>query len=498
MSELWAGLLCAAAVPLSTGVLLLLSRREPVPRLPDGEDRPPLLRTGAFLYRITRTAGTGRRAGAAADLALLYPSRRAEGRAEIYEIRKICHILCILLLGSLLAGAAVLQSLWRDRTLEQETFRLERDAYGGTGREEILTARVGDSEAIDVPVTVSARRYTPVQMDALAEKLTEELGRVLLGDNGTADRITRDVAAVNDVEGYPFRIRWESDAPEVLSDEGMIMGREELAGGREVNFTAILTAEDSSGVRSYEAVYRLVVFPPEEDPQSLLQRQLAALLEARDRDTRDSPYLELPQEMGADERPIRWSEAGDGSAVLLFLTALLAAAAYAPLSDRKLHREALLRERQLREDYPVLVSRLAMYLGAGMSLRNIFIKLGDDYRDGRLRGEKERYLGEEILLLNREVESGVPEAEAYVHFGSRCRGSMYARLSSLLAQNLRKGNRTLLSVLHREAGEAYRERRITAKVRGEEAETKLLVPMVMMLAVTMLIIMIPAYLSFTV
>ena len=65
-----------------------------------------------------------------------------------------------------------------------------------------------------------------------------------------------------------------------------------------------------------------------------------------------------------------------------------------------------------------------------------------------------------------------------------------------MAQNLKKGNQELLSVMQQEARASFEERQNTARKLGEEAETKLLLPMIMMLAITMLIIIIPAYYSF--
>ena len=53
-------------------------------------------------------------------------------------------------------------------------------------------------------------------------------------------------------------------------------------------------------------------------------------------------------------------------------------------------------------------------------------------------------------------------------------------------------------VLHveRESTEAWEERKRKARVLGEAAATKLLVPMIMMLIVVMAIVMIPAFMSF--
>ena len=62
--------------------------------------------------------------------------------------------------------------------------------------------------------------------------------------------------------------------------------------------------------------------------------------------------------------------------------------------------------------------------------------------------------------------------------------------------SLDMGNTPFLEKLEKEALEAWDERKRKARVLGETAATKLLVPMVMMLAVVMAIIMIPAFLSF--
>ena len=49
-----------------------------------------------------------------------------------------------------------------------------------------------------------------------------------------------------------------------------------------------------------------------------------------------------------------------------------------------------------------------------------------------------------------------------------------------------------------EAGNAFEERKNMARRLGEEAGTKLLLPMMMMLGIVMMLIIIPAYFSFSV
>ena len=131
-------------------------------------------------------------------------------------------------------------------------------------------------------------------------------------------------------------------------------------------------------------------------------------------------------------------------------------------------------------------------MGAGMTVRNALGKMGEDYKKQRV-SKKEQYVYEEIVLLCHELQSGVSETDAYAHLGKRCRLQPYMKLSTLLSQNLRKGNRDLLSKLRQEAETAFEERKNSAKKAGEEAGTKLLLPMMMMLCIVMVLIMIPAY-----
>lgn len=83
------------------------------------------------------------------------------------------------------------------------------------------------------------------------------------------------------------------------------------------------------------------------------------------------------------------------------------------------------------------------------------------------------------------------ELEAYRRFGERCGQMKYKTFSTILIQNLQKGSRHMADLLEQEAMEAWDERKRKARVLGEAAATKLLIPMIMMLIVVMAIIMIP-------
>jgi len=149
------------------------------------------------------------------------------------------------------------------------------------------------------------------------------------------------------------------------------------------------------------------------------------------------------------------------------------------LMDKDLFDQVKKRRELLQLTYPDLVHELALYLVAGMTIRSAFLRLGKKY--------------EYAAFACREMQAGQSEAVAYEHFGKRAGVREYVKLSALLCQNLKKGSNALMSRLEEEASASMESRIQSGKRLGEEAETKLLIPMVMLLAVVTLMIMIPAF-----
>ena len=108
-----------------------------------------------------------------------------------------------------------------------------------------------------------------------------------------------------------------------------------------------------------------------------------------------------------------------------------------------------------------------------------------------------RYAYEEMLIAVREMESGISENEAFINYGNRCRLQKYVKFAAMVTQNNKRGNAYLLENLELEERDAFESRKSMAKKLGEEAGTKLLLPMVMMLGIVMIIVIVPAFLSFS-
>ena len=66
----------------------------------------------------------------------------------------------------------------------------------------------------------------------------------------------------------------------------------------------------------------------------------------------------------------------------------------------------------------------------------------------------------------------------------------------MLISSLERGSRQICDSLQQESEEAFEERKAVAKRMGEEASTKMLAPMMIMMSIVIAIIIVPALLSF--
>ncbi|MCF0134429.1 MAG: type II secretion system F family protein [Blautia sp.] len=222
------------------------------------------------------------------------------------------------------------------------------------------------------------------------------------------------------------------------------------------------------------------------------EKQLQNILEEYNEQKQDPAYYYLPETWNGQE--LKWKKPKDNAGSLLASLCLIAALSVMLAKVQEVSNKEKKRQEQLFMDYPGMIMKFTLLVQAGMTARKAFQKMAMDYR--RYRDTDARFAYEEIYITCCEMDGGVSEGESYRRFGERCGHVKYKTFSTLLVQNLQKGSRFLADVLEKESIEAWDERKRKARVLGEAAATKLLVPMVMMMGVVMAIIMIPAILSF--
>lgn len=418
------------------------------------------------------------------DLSVLHPGEGKEHLKAHYYIKKISFSLAILLVGTLF-GVFAKYNVQSNMILDKEG-RVIRGNYKEGSVKVRLEAEYGDRKNGSFQIEVAPLQLTDVEAEILWEEFWDRLPEYILGENKSIDRISYDLILEERYGDYPFLLEWESRSPAVVGSTGRVYPAEQPI---EVEMAVKMIY----GGRAWEEILCLKVVPEELSDEKRFQEELEDFLIQSEYENRREEAWELPREWRG--QAVNWQLDAEDYSVVLWMLAIVTAISVYRMSDYDLHRQLEQRKKQMWKDYPDIVHKLALYIGAGMTIRGAFQKVAGEY--GR-QGKGEEFhcvhpVYEEMLYACREMHSGISEAAAYEHFGKRTGLQEYIRLSTLLIQNLKKGNRTLLERLREEADKAGMERLQSCKRLGEEAGTKLLVPMVLMLAVVMVMIMAPAF-----
>ena len=172
-----------------------------------------------------------------------------------------------------------------------------------------------------------------------------------------------------------------------------------------------------------------------------------------------------------------------------------AAAGFYARGRKEEERKREQRNRQLQMDYAEVVYQLMVFTGAGLSVGLAWERIVRNYQERAEKQGKTRPAFEEMALAFARMQQGIPESRAIEEFGRRCGLQQYRKLSGLLEQNRRTGTRDMQKLLEQEMTEAWEQQKGLARRLGEEAGTKLLLPMFLLLAVVMVLILLPAMMS---
>lgn len=444
----------------------------------------PLLKLGEYLTDKCRLASPeGKNRGLVGDLASLSGRKKQAGRS--YYVKKIAD--CMLLTAVMaLASAGVYLTVDRTETVVEDN-QLERPGYGMGDREEELTVQLeGETQPVQMTVTVQGRKYSARQVEELLEKGRESLEQNLRGDNPSLDQVREKLNFPTALEDGAVTVEWMTMPYGMIDDNGQIIGEPDEQGSI-VEIQATLTCQEQELM--YETA--VCVYPPVLSEQEQLWQAVEDEVERANQEGAEQEMLELPSQV--EGRSIIWlRQPQQLFPLLLALTVVLPLCLWLQ-RDQKIRQKARERKLQMTLDYSELMWKMTMLLGAGLTIRGTFSRIAAEYK--RSRTGQKRYAYEELLFTCGEMRSGVPESTAYENFGRRCDLPQYVKLGSLLSQNLKKGSKGLASMLEKEASSSMEERQNMARKLGEQAGTKLLFPMAMMFGVVLIVLMVPAFLS---
>lgn len=364
---------------------------------------------------------------------------------------------------------------------------LERNENGEGDYEEQLQLDAGKwLHNYDYRVNVAEARLTKAEEKQYLEDAKAEIDREFCGENPDVEHIRKRIVIRSHYQDGRVQAEWEFDRAEVIDDEGYM--QEIPIPGDGIVVQAAVRLECGSSACCYEICFR--VLPEIRSKGEEIIRGVEAYL-AQQEEERDSQRVRLPEKMAG--QTLYWHKKREylPEKILLFGVCLIV---LFPFLENSKAKEAQKKyDRELMLEYPEMVSRLALLMGAGMTLSAAWNRIAENYAQKKAAGYiTEKAVYEEMLRTRYEIQGGIGEEMAYGRFGERCGGAKYRKLGNVLSENLRKGTGGLVNLLEQEAETAFEERKSTARKYGEEAGAKLLFPMIVMLGVIMVILMFPA------
>lgn len=342
-------------------------------------------------------------------------------------------------------------------------------------------------QSIEIPI--SGRIYSDAEAKEAFQKGIDTLMSIILGENSSLQNITSKLDLVSEISDLGLSATWDTGDTDIVDVLGNIYN-ENLTQSVDLDIEVTLSDE------LHEETY---IIPIRVCPKVLseTERQVKGLsdyIKKIDENERQRDGYTLPESF--DGKKIAYKSADKHNFHFIWIIGLIIAALLF-LREKKGNGDKIeKRKNELIKDYPDIVSKLIVFIGAGLSIRQSWESIVYDYESELKDTKVKRYAYEEMEAALARLKTGTHESLVYKEFGRACALRQYMKLASLLEQNRKSGLANLRTLLSIESKGAWEERVNLAKREGEKLSTKLLMPLFIMLGIVMTMIIVPALLIF--
>lgn len=362
-------------------------------------------------------------------------------------------------------------------------YELPRYEAGEGSYEQGIDVYIEGEEKLSLKVNVEERLFTKQEAKQVMREAIPVLNESLKGENESLESISKNLNLVDTIPGTPVEVTWNLGASEYFLTDGTLRDDVEILEPVELKLSAIL--ECQGYCEDFET--QITLCPR----RKTLQAELLGLIFQNDERDKFQNTLTLPKEYQG--KTIVWRKSTNKD-FINFFALTIGAVVFLKLgskNDERKEKKAYLV--QLDVEYARIVSKLMMLLSAGLSIRHAWERIV--VMEQRKSGEK-KVVYEEMNWALREMQKGISELEVYERFGERIGEVHYKKLMSSVISYKKRGGSNLLDILHQEMLDAWEERKRKTRQQGEMISTKLIIPMMGMLAIVFVMILVPAFLSF--
>lgn len=355
---------------------------------------------------------------------------------------------------------------------------VERSDYDGEVKTEDIRLTVDDKEYTYF-MEIEPREYTRSEFLEQAQRLYENLEQTILGKNSDLNHITSQLELPREDTSGMFSYSWISDKPDIISSYGAV-------NLEDASETEAVTLRLKITYQTYEVEYEIPVIAVKERRRKDVLERVKEELQQIEKNTRTEQTITLPEQY--EDVRIQVQEVQKKQAGTVLFLILMIAGLLVPCIILRTKEEKKKRNNALLDQYPSFVNQLWLLLGTGMTIQIAIQKIMSEM--------KETLLKRELEYAIHQLENGNEACWVYEQLGQRLHVPEYYQLMQHISQHIRMGTKDLRNLMETEMQTALRKKRESAKKKGEEASTKLLLPMVILLALVMAIIIFPAIIEF--
>lgn len=412
-------------------------------------------------------------------LARMNPGKSKEELVLEYEKKKRKSILCVVIITLLFSAFMFFLDMTNGKIADDGN--IKRPDYSATNQN-IKAKVVSDAyEDLDIDIEVDHQVYSEEEVKQGFKEAKSWIIEVMKDKNVSLEKIENDIFLPTVYRPMNIDISYVSSNYQLVDGKGHVYNAD-LEEEQAIQIQVKLSYED------YEDVFEcpLIIYPKPMTAEEKFLQKINKKIAEENEQGKSNEQLLLPKEI--EGQSVTFSDRREKRFLIVLVLGLLSAFFIYYAMDDDVRRQYEQRKERLLFEYPDFVSKLALLIGAGMSFNGAI---------RRIHAEKSSpELYKELNIFVHNLDNGILENRAIDDFGKRIGLPQYRKFCALISVNLKKGSVNLKEMLQMESEQAFENHQSQIRKKGEEAGTKLLVPMVIMLTIVIAIVMIPAFFTY--
>ena len=389
----------------------------------------------------------------------------------------------------------------------KDDYYIYRNELGQPDKNITLYANNDSLDNLEINFKINSKRLNKEEADIEFEKLYEFILIDSLGDNQDFEHINKNLNFKSNYNSINAHFSFEPISEDnyveyynkynkVVDSLGnvnnkLFIDNEKVNGNIIIQFNTTINGSYTE-YKSKKYIIPIVVIKPELDIKNDIKNTLLSEIENENYKSENEDKIKLPEII--KDYSLSYTEKFDWNVIFIPIFTLLLIFILNYNDKFKEKEQKQINQRKPELDYPQIITKSLIYINSGMTIRNSLINIANNYiLKLKNNNTEKRQAYEELIVFKNKINNGYNEILALEEMSKNINDRNYTRFLNILIQGIKNGSKDLKNILNLEVSDALFNRKMTAKRLGEEASTKLILPLLMMFFIILVVIVVPAF-----